>query len=182
MKINSTNIQSFTDVQRQFEHLKFELEKYNKINTYTPDYGMFSFPGNPYTDDLSNGARIPNNYIVQEGSGTIINNPDYTYTLNENRLYELNASIVCLYSTNTNSFCAYRWYDEELKEYFGTRPYTRPTTFVSNVSVANDAMGFIRTTKKQKISLKINSSTNLTGLYGANGDYAYMIIKEIARF
>lgn len=27
MKINSTNIQNFTDVQRQFEYLKFELEK-----------------------------------------------------------------------------------------------------------------------------------------------------------
>jgi hypothetical protein len=181
MKINTPNIKTFNDCQRMFNNIKNELSTYEKENNNIEiDYGMWSFPGNPLTTGISAGDRIPNDYVLDEGSGTITTNLDYTYNLKANKIYELNASIVCSYSS-VDGFCRYRFFDEEAGKHIGASPYTRPLTYTSNLSSTEQAKAFLRTKRDQKISLRIQHSTYLSGLYGSNGAYAFISILEIGR-
>ena len=173
MIINSPNVKSVQDCQRMFENLKFELEKQGSL-----DYGLWSFSGNPDTTNINVGNRVPNDYVIDAGNGGIIANDDYTFTLNANKLYELSAEMLPTFSSD-NGVVSFRWYNEKTKEHFGSRSYQRPLPYTSRVSNASTTTAFIKTTEEQKISLIILSQTNLTGIYGYDGSYSYLKIKEV---
>lgn len=146
------------------------------------DYGMFSHSGNPDTTYINVGDKLPNNAVIQSNGGIIADTTNRVYQLKANKLYKLSAEVLALFSA-AGGHAAFRWYDEETGLYIGSRTYMRPLTFTANnIGITSNSVAFIRTTKNQNVSLRVETKTYLSGTYGSNGGYSWFLIEEIQRF
>lgn len=160
------------------------IESYSSIintNSLEKDYGMFSHSGNPNTTYINAGDKIPNNYTIQGNGSIIADTANRTYQLKANKLYKLSSEVLATFSS-TGGHAAFKWYDEETSSYIGSATYMRPLTLTTSIGITSNSVAFLRTTKNQSVSLRIESQTSLSGTYGKNGSYSWFLIEEIQRF
>lgn len=183
MRINTPNVKTMLDCQRMFDNIKHELDNSSSI-----DYGMWSFLGDNYgkiTFNASVNDIVPNNYVLDEGSGGITTDGGFKYTLKKNKLYEFTSGIVFSGRT-TASQLTLKWFNEDTESFFGGSSYTidhayaPPAATKSNNSTTK---AFLKTTKDMKVSLRVFYANNVSYLYGENPitgfSYSWIAIREI---